>query len=133
MISYIIVLTLVSYVISLNPSCSKCKFYVPDEINSNFGSCKRFKDFSNESNKYTIENKLAIDCRNNENLCGPNGHGFQDINNKIKDVNKKYCDSEEIEQLERDFFDIMQKIKKHNKQQIYKATKDFYKLFRRNN
>ena len=63
----------------------------------------------------SLENKqLADDWENLTNRC-------------CGEVNE----TDEIEQLERDFFFILQKIKKHNKKRIYNTTKDLYKLFRR--
>jgi hypothetical protein len=38
---------------------------------------------------------------------------------------------DETEELEREIFDMLQKIKSHNKKKIYDTTKDLYKLFKR--
>jgi hypothetical protein len=38
---------------------------------------------------------------------------------------------DETEELEREIFDMLQKIKRHNKKKIYNTTKDLYKLFKR--
>ena len=60
---------------------------------------------------------------------------IEDISDEYEELKNRCCgevnETEEIEQLERDFFEVFQKIKKHNKQRIYKTTKDLYKLFKR--
>ena len=56
--------------------------------------------------------------------------------NEFNEINNRCCgevnESDEIEQLEKDFFDILQRIKKHNKKKIYNTSKDLYNLFKRN-
>ena len=90
----------------------------------------------------------ASHCRSNENLCGKSGFLYESIksneeNNKLEEeklknhlieLNNRCCgevnETDEIEQLEKDFFEVFQKIKRHNKKRIYKTTQDLYKLFR---
>jgi len=141
MIPYILFASLISIIVAYNPNCSNCKFYIPNGNNADLGTCKRFKDFFYHNNKYSLVNKLSIDCRNNEELCGVNGNSYEynlyekQLLDELEILKNTCCgevnETDEIENLERDFFDILQKIKKHNKRQIYKTTKDLYKLFRR--
>lgn len=53
---------------------------------------------------------------------------FDELKNRCcGEVNEK----DELEQLDKELFDILQIIKKHNTKRIYAATKDLYKLFKR--
>ena len=60
----------------------------------------------------------------------------QQIQNELIELNNRCCgevnETDEIEQLEKEFFEVFQKIKKHNKKRIYKTTKDLFSLFKRN-
>jgi hypothetical protein len=141
MISYLLVFSLLTIVLAYDPLCLTCKFYIPHNTNPELGTCKRFKDFAFNNNKYTLVNKLAVNCRINEELCGKDGNAHQatflnkQITDQYEELTNRCCgevnETDEIEQLEREFFDVLQKIKKHNKRQMYKTTKDLYKLFRR--
>ena len=141
MLSSLLVISFISLVIGFKPDCFNCKFYIPHDINSDLATCQRFKDFSLGKENYKLINKLAINCRQNEDLCGINGNSYQESpDNKqfvddLENLTNRCCgevnETDEIEQLERDFFFILQKIKKHNKKRIYNTTKDLYKLFRR--
>jgi hypothetical protein len=141
MLLSLFLLSIISLVIGFKPDCFNCKFYIPHDINSDLATCQRFKDFSPCKENYKLINKLAINCRQNEDLCGINGKSYQESpENKqfvddLENLTNRCCgevnETDEIEQLERDFFFILQKIKKHNKKRIYNTTKDLYKLFRR--
>jgi hypothetical protein len=73
-------------------------------------------------------------------MCGERGLMYEpsektkELKNKYEELENRCCgevnETDEIEQLERDMFELMQKIKKHNKRNIYKTTKDLYKLFK---
>jgi hypothetical protein len=131
MIGYFCIFSLITFALSYEPSCLTCKFYKINTVNTSVGTCERFKvlSSSNSNDTYTFVNKFAINCRNNEELCGKLGKGYQPkLDENIKKENED--DDDEIEKLEKEFFDIFQKIKKHNKRQIYKKTTDLYKLFR---
>jgi hypothetical protein len=53
---------------------------------------------------------------------------LDELNNRCcGEVNEQY----EIEQLEKDFFDLYQKIKRFNTKKIDKTTRDIYKLFKK--
>jgi hypothetical protein len=55
--------------------------------------------------------------------------------NEFEDLKNRCCgevnEEDELEQLERDFFEIFQKIKKHNRKRIYKTSQELYKLFKK--
>ena len=59
----------------------------------------------------------------------------QQIQNELIELNNRCCgevnETDEIEQLEKEFFEVFQKIKKHNKKRIYKTNKDLFSLFKR--
>jgi hypothetical protein len=90
-----------------------------------------------------VVHDFAVYCRNNENLCGKTGYLYEindeNIKNPFEDeydeLNNRCCgevnESYEIEQLEKDFFELFQKIKKHNTKRIYKTSRDLYKLFKK--
>ena len=141
MILYLLLLSFISYIYSFEPSCYSCKFYIPHKSNPDLGLCKVFRDYVNLNNKDVLVNNLALHCRNNENLCGKAGFLYEssDIDNKITDdyeeLKNRCCgevnETQEIEELEREFFEVFQKIRNHNKKRFYKTTKDLYKLFKR--
>jgi hypothetical protein len=118
------------------------------KTNPELGCCKMFKNFD-DSDKYKRKKiyEFAMHCRNNENMCGKLGFLYEEKNNNLnnevdddlldiyEELNNRCCgevnEQYEIEQLERDFFELFQKIKKFNTKRIYKTTRDLFKLFRR--
>jgi len=155
MLSYVLLLSLINIVFAYNPSCNSCKWFVPvtsNKLSTDLGLCSMFKNscYDNEGNEVVIRN-FATHCRNDENLCGKSGVLYESKNvvaeydeasvNKKQimddydELNNRCCgevnEKSEIEQLERDFFEIYQRIKKFNVKRIYKANKDLYKLFKR--
>ena len=70
-------------------------------------------------------------------MCGKAGFLYEPIENPNDQLNVNYNNSykknetDETEELEREIFDMLQKIKRHNKKKIYNTTKDLYKLFKR--
>ena len=120
-----------------------------------------FKNFSyNYKGTLKHIYEYSMHCRNNENMCGKSGFLFEekynnenmeennnnldiesDINkekeiaDRLDELNNRCCgevnEQYEIEQLERDFFDLFQKIKRFNTKRIYKTTRDIYKLFKK--
>jgi len=80
---------------------------------------------------------FAMHCRENENLCGKSGYLYEnkDKDNDLEELQNRCCgevnENDELEQLEREFFEVFQKIKQHNKKRIYKTTQDIYKLFKK--
>ena len=147
MLSYLLLLSYVCLVFSFEPPCYSCKFYIPHKTTPDLGLCKIFRDYVNLNNKDTLVNNLAVHCRNNENLCGKSGflyeennienqleNNYEELKNHYEDLKNRCCgevnETDEIEELEREFFEVFQKIKNHNKKRIYKTTKDLYKLFR---
>jgi hypothetical protein len=152
MISYFVIIFLLnfSFIYSFDPNCINCKNYLINKKSPNLSCCKKFKTIIYNKGKEKINYNYAIYCRNDENLCGKSGLLFEEINENEKkkleplenelidrynelnnrccgEVNEKY----EIEQLERDFFDLFQKMKRYNTNRIYKTSKDLYKLFKR--
>jgi len=148
MLTYLLIITILKLVVALEPSCTTCKFYIPNNrLHNDLGLCSMFKTTSYHRNKEYILPNYAIHCRENENLCGKTGFLYESlptsidnteeeqINNELNELNQRCCgevnEKDEIEQLEKEFFEVFQKIKKHNTKQIYKTTKDLYKLFKK--
>jgi hypothetical protein len=124
-ISYIILLSLFKAFFSLENPCKNCKFYIPTLIgnNPNLGLCKIFKETPYADKNVVIHN-FAIHCRNDESLCGKEGIFYEPAINYIDDVNDDktiiHNDDEEIEQIKKEFFEVLLKMKKYNTKQIYK-------------
>jgi len=153
MLTVIFIIAIISNAIALETFCTNCKYYIPNNRgNNDLGLCKMFiNKCYHRGKEYNLPN-YAIHCRNNENLCGKTGNLYEPINvnldknkinidlqndlNILNEINNRCCgevnETDEIEQFEKDFFEIFQKIKKHNKKNFYGSTKDLYNLFRRN-
>ena len=126
---------------AFEPPCTSCKYYIPNKGNPDGGLCKMFINMA-ESNENRFFHNYAVHCRNNEDLCGQSGFLYdKDLNmdesNLIQeyDVLKNQCcgevnERDELEQLERDFFEVYQKMKKYNTKKIYKTSRELYKLFK---
>jgi hypothetical protein len=147
MLFYILLLTIINYSISFNPDCASCKWFIPHKKeNTDYGLCGFYK------NKYDLLGKdmtiyeFATHCRNNESMCGEKGYMYEpndetynettkELKSKMEELSNRCCgevnETSEIEQLEKDMFEIMQKIKRHNKKYIYRTTNSLYKLFKR--
>jgi len=149
MLTFILIIAIITKAIAFEPYCTSCKYFIPNSRgNNDLGLCKMFKNICyHRGNEYYLPN-YAIHCRNNENLCGKTGFLYEPINtnddknkinmdlrNELDELNNRCCgevnEKDEIEQLEKEFFEIFQKIKKHNTKNIYKTTKDLYNLFKR--
>lgn len=147
MLSYLLLLSYFCLAFSFEPPCYSCKFYIPHKTTPDLGLCRMFRDYINVNNKDSLVNNLAVHCRNNENLCGKTGFLYENNNiekqneTEYEELKKHYeelknrcCgevnENDELEELEREFFEVFQKIKKHNKKRLYNTTKDLYKLFK---
>jgi hypothetical protein len=100
--------------------------------------CKLFQEnIYDDNNKEYIVNNIALQCRNNQNLCGKEGKLYQSVNTKFKNYEyiRRICNDksdneknlEKLEKLERELVDIFQKMRKHNTKKIYKKTKELFK------
>jgi len=136
-----LMLIFINICFSYEPSCYSCRFYVPHKSNPDLGLCKVFKDYVNLNNKVILVNNFAVHCRSNENLCGKDGFLYEpsnidkQIESEYEELINRCCgevnETEEVEQLEKELFEVFQKIKNHNKKRFYKTTKDLYKLFKK--
>lgn len=152
MLSYLLILSLITIAFSLEPSCVSCKWFIPkpnNNLNAELGLCQTFKTTCyNKDGKGYILHNFATHCRNDEHLCGKSGFFYKSKDESVKNVSEtseilndydelsnRCCgevnETVELEQLERDFLEIYQKIKKHNKKMIFSASKDLYKFFRK--
>jgi len=121
---------------AFEPACSSCKYFIHHNRDiEELGLCQMFTNicYDNSKKGVTIPN-FAHHCRNDENLCGKQGYLYEhkDIESKkaeielekeLVELNNRCCgevnETNEIEQLEKEFLDIFQKIKKHNKRKIF--------------
>lgn len=152
--------TLLNYSYAFNPPCTSCKWFIPNKkVNNNnnnndnnndsvndYGLCGFYKhNYELRGNVVTIY-EFAAHCRNKETMCGEKGYMYEsndekyvtttrELKNTYEELSNRCCgevnETSEIEQLEREMFEVMQKIKKHNTRHIYKTTQDLYKLFKR--
>lgn len=153
MLSYLLLFTIIYSVFSFEQSCTSCKNYIPhNKGNPDLGLCKMFKNLAYPGEDTVILYNFAAHCRNDENLCGKTGFLYEPVsvtsNNKIdndkinNDIKTDYdiltnrcCgevnEKDELEELERDFFELFQKMKKYNTKRVYKTSLDLYKLFKK--
>ena len=143
MINYFIFLYLINFAYCFEPPCTTCKFFIPNTLNTNFGLCRLFQENIYDNNKEYIVNNVALQCRNNDNLCGKKGSLYQPINTEFKNYEyiRKICnngyeeehenDLKKLEKMEKELVDIFQKMRKHNTKIMYKKTKDFIKYLKR--
>jgi hypothetical protein len=121
----VILLSFFSMLFALEKSCSNCKFYIPTVRNNDLGLCKVFKETPYVDKNVAIHN-FAIHCRNNENLCGKDGIFFEPAINYINEfrVDNDIDDDFEIEDIKKEFYEVLRKMKKHNKKRIYKIFRN---------
>lgn len=125
--------------------CMNCKFYLENKLNPKLSCCKMFKNITYEKGKEKIIYDYVDHCRKDENLCGKEGFLYEEnilekekkiIDEKYEELNNRCCgevnEQYELEQLEREFLELFQKMKRYNSKKILKTTKDIYKLFKRN-
>ena len=157
MLSYLLLFSLFNIVLAFDPPCSSCKFFISNKKgNLDLGLCKMFttKVYAKEDTP-SLPN-FAVHCRNDENLCGKFGFLHEpilenpsemvskylkeqeqepELINEYEDLKNRCCgevnESDELEQLEKEFFEIYQKIRKHNRKRIYSTTQELYKLFKK--
>ena len=128
LISYIIFLSLFKTIFALENHCKNCKFYIPTLIgnNPNLGLCKIFKETPYVDKNIVIHN-FAVHCRNDESLCGKDGIFYEPSTNYIDeiiyDTTNIHDDDEDAQQIKKDFFEVLRKMKKYNTKKIYKIFK----------
>jgi len=149
MIKFFLIVTYLYCLYALEPSCSSCKFFLPHKTNPYLGLCELFKE---KGFNGVLMKNFAVHCRDNENLCGKSGFLYEpkvednetpnmnekkviDITEQLNntccgEVNEK-SEIEEYENIERELFDVLQKIKRHNKKNIYRTSREFYRLFKK--
>lgn len=157
MLSYFLLFSLFPLLLAFDPSCASCKYYIPNKKGTlDLGLCKMFTTKVYPKEGEVAMPNFAIHCRNDEQMCGKTGFLYEaltdnnsvddsattsehepdpEIINKYEDLKNRCCgevnETDELEQLEREFFEIYQKIKKHNRKRIYKTSQELYKLFKK--
>lgn len=149
---YLLLLS-VSLVSAYEPSCSNCKFFIPNKLKPELGLCNMFQDTIYHNDQKKLVKNLAIHCRGNENLCGKSGFLYEPIdtekNNEKQTTTTRFenyeyikglCSNEfvetsdlkELEKIEKDLVEVFQRMRRHNKKMIYKTPDQIYKLFKNN-
>lgn len=86
---------------------------------------------STSDNNASVEPEKCVDCGETKNDCDNNK---KKLNEKYDTLINRCCgevnETDELEELEREFFDIYQKMKKHNKKRVIATTQQLYRLFR---
>jgi hypothetical protein len=143
MIVYLLFL-LLNAVNGFKPSCSSCKFFIPNNDKPDLGLCSMFQERVSNN----LMRNLAAHCRKDENQCGESGFLYESNTNPsdkeieqmdnyeyIKTVcSGKFVDEDDLtklEKLELDMVTTFQKMRRHNKQIIYKNVKNIYKLLKK--
>lgn len=122
---FVLLFTLIN---GFEPSCLTCKHFIPNKANPEYGLCNMFQDVVYNRDEKNYVKNFAVHCRNNESQCGKSGFLYEPINNcKVCSDN----DLKELEQLEKDFVDVFQKMRRHNTKMIYRTPRELYKLFKK--
>lgn len=143
-IIYLLIVLLTS-VYSLKPSCSTCKFFIPNNDKPELGLCNMFQDKVYNKENNILVNNLAIHCRRDEKLCGESGFLYESDKTAQSEHMENYeyiknvCSGEfvedddltKLEQLEIDMVSVFQKMRRHNKKIIYNNAKNMYKLIKK--
>ena len=74
MFLYLLLLSFASVIISYEPSCFSCKYFIPHiKNNPDLGLCKIFKNIESK----IVIHEFAAHCRKNENVCGKSGFLYE--------------------------------------------------------
>lgn len=155
MLSYLLLFSLLNIILALDPLCCSCKHFISNKRGAlDLGLCKMFTTkVSPKEDSISLPN-FALRCRNDEKLCGKIGYHYEAIHqnssstdissmneqeieivNELDDLQNRCCgevnENDELEQLEKEFFEVFQKIKKHNRKRMYKTSQELYKLFKK--
>ena len=158
MLPFLLLFSFISIILAFEPPCSSCKHFISNNKgNLDLGLCKMFTNkLSLKGDDVALPN-FARHCRNDEQLCGKFGFLYEPANNnnnnnnatettnstireeelvnEYEELKNRCCgevnEDDELEQLERDFFEVFQKIKRHNRKRVYKTSQELYKLFKK--
>ena len=147
MLYYFLIMIMTCYVnafeVKINkPSCSSCKWNIPDKRGVNdYSLCKMFKPLKYDCQcKGGIMYEFAEHCRNNENMCGQNAFLFEpyndiqiqeetleeedidttisDLLDEYDDINNRCCgevnETDELDDIERDLMNIINRLKNYH-------------------
>uniref|UniRef100_A0A6C0E1X8 Uncharacterized protein n=1 Tax=viral metagenome TaxID=1070528 RepID=A0A6C0E1X8_9ZZZZ len=133
MLAYLICVSCFISIFAYQPLCDSCKHFIPNKnLNPDLGLCKMFQETS-YNNGYIRLYNFATHCRNDENLCGKSGFLYEgppsdnpEIIYQLNELSNKCCgevnEKNELEELEREFFEIFQKMKKYNTARKYRSS-----------
>jgi hypothetical protein len=148
----ITLLALLNNVFAYNPIpiCTSCKYFIPNNNGDfDYGLCKMFKNSFNCDGNTVEMFDYASHCRKNKNLCGENGYLYESKSNdnvvkdekeisniieKIDELNNQccgeVCETNELDEIERELFLLFQRLKKYKKKNLKKFGKTFYELIK---
>lgn len=125
MLFALLFITIINLVISYEPKCSSCKWFLPNKNgNVDFGFCKMHKNYITNRNNNIVMYDYAKHCRDNERQCGKSGYLFEEnkLNANTKyncvDLEKKYNVNDE--KYDKEILQMLKRCKKHNIQNFYK-------------
>jgi hypothetical protein len=145
MFNYFLFVALIGFLYAYEPSCTTCKFFIPNLQKPELGLCKMFQDKIYVNNRARLVKNLALHCRSNENLCGKKGFLYQQINIDNRFEYYEYIESlccgelseekdlKELEEIERDLFNVFKKMKKHNTRSGNKTINELFNLHKNKN
>jgi len=115
MLSYLLLFSIINYIIAYNPSCVYCKWLpVNNKVNNKVDDLDLCK--VGICNIHCRKVDLKSDLKSDSLL-------DMEIYDEIDALNNRCCgevnETDDIEQLENDFVDIFQKIKKYNTHNFY--------------
>lgn len=97
-------------------------------------NCFLLQCHSNEGIPMDTENSNEPKIKTTNVPSTENMENEKDLKNEYETLLNRCCgevnETDELEQLERDFFEIYQKMKKYNKKRIIQTKHDIYKLLR---
>jgi hypothetical protein len=148
----ITLIALINIILAYNPlpDCTSCKYFIPNNNGiQDYGLCKMFKNTFNCDGNTVEMFDYASHCRKNKNLCGENGYLYESksADNLVKDEKEisgiiekidelrnqccgEVCETNELDEIERELFFLFQRLKKYKKKQFESFGKTFYDLIK---
>jgi len=152
MLTIITLIAIINIIVAYNPipNCTSCKYFIPNNNGDfDYGLCKMFKNYFNCDGNTVEMFDYASHCRKNKNLCGENGYLYESKSNdnvvkdekeissiieQIDELNNQccgeVCETNELDEIERDLFLLFQRLKKYKRKQFDSLGNTFYDLIK---
>jgi len=128
--SVCLLFTTIICVHSFSPSCGTCKFFISNNKKEDLGLCSMFPDAVYYNNEKTLQQNLAVHCRNDENLCGKSGFAYEHANANDDDFVEK-TNLEKLEKIERELINALQQMRRYQLKTIYNAPNCISRLVKK--